>query len=94
MTYINFKDLVEKFATENLEYTDDCMDYIKISNLYDIFNAWCKQNHLRNCTRRQWTLLMRKNQRLAYDKIRVPKRLDPNLTVMRVFKYVKVRNLQ
>jgi hypothetical protein len=88
---MNYKEMilntVARFTTETLEYTDNCKDYIPVSELYEIFLSWCHRNHLRNCSRIQWTHAMRQSKELYYCQQRV------KTSVIRVFQFAKLRSV-
>lgn len=81
---------IEKFAAECLIYTEDCWDYITGTNLYALFNQWCRKNHFRNCSRICFTVNMRQVKGPEYYRIREPKK-GAKFNAVWVFRYTKQR---
>jgi hypothetical protein len=63
-------DVIAKFAAENLTVTNDCVDYVTVSNLHSIFKLWCKKNHYRNCSRNIFVKNMKTVKGPAHERQR------------------------
>ena len=93
MTYTDsMKPIVEKFAAENLVYTQECWDYITTADLYDIFKKLCAKTHCHNTSITVFIRNMKTIPGPVHERQREPNKRNPNAVSM--FRYTKVRETQ
>jgi hypothetical protein len=85
------KPRVTKFAAENLEFTNDCRDYIVTTKLYAIFKTWCIKNHCHNCSPNVFTKNMKTIKGPSCERQREPGKTH---NAVSMFRYTKYRETQ
>ena len=86
----NHACVAKKFATDNLEITLNCNDFITVSDLYEIYKAWCHKNQFRTTTLFLFIREMNKIEGPQHTRQRVPNTYKEQ-NALAMYRYIKLK---